>query len=114
MYKYKPMLTQKINKRISSEDEKYKIYLGILQAISGFKIADQEKLILSTIMKEGELTKNVKTELELLASKARIENVICKFRKNKILIGNKLNAKFPKFGEGDVVFNITLKNEGNK
>lgn len=104
------MLTQKISKTINSDEEKYSIYFGILQAIAGFKITDQEKLILSKIMKEGELTKNVKDELKMIASKARIDNVISKFRKTKILVGNKPNSKFPKLNGKDMSFNITLKN----
>lgn len=104
------MLTQKISKTVNKEEDKYLIYLGILQAISGFKTTDQEKRILSVILTEGELTKNVKNSLESFVSKARIENVISKFRKNKILMGNKPHPKFPIFKGGDINFNITLRN----
>tara|TARA_R110000868_G_scaffold311513_3_gene572516 strand:+ start:690 stop:1007 length:318 start_codon:yes stop_codon:yes gene_type:complete len=104
------MLTQKISKLVNKEEDKYMIYLGILQAISGFKITEQEKKILSRILESGELTKNVKEELESITSKARIDNVISKFRRTKILVGNKPNSKFLNLkGEG-MTFNIVLKN----
>ncbi len=109
LYKNKPMLTQKISKIVDSQEGKYLIYLGVLQAISGFKITEQEKRILSRILEEGELTKNVKDELTSIASKARVENVISKFRRNKILIGNTPNPRFPRIKE-EITFNIVLKN----
>lgn len=104
------MLTQKISKNINSQGDKYLIYLGILQAISEFKITKQEKLILSRILQGGGLTKSVKEDLKTITSIDRVENVICKFRKNKILVGDKPNSKFPIFKDGDINFSITLKN----
>lgn len=103
------MLLQKINKKVSSEEEAYYVYLGILQAVSNFKIAEQEKRILSVILKNRGITKDVRKELQTIASKARIENVIGKLREKKILIGDKPNEKFPVISMQDTTFTITLK-----
>lgn len=100
----------KINKKIGSQEEAYYVYLGILQAVSGFKIAEQEKRILAVILKNKGLTKEVRKELHAITSKARIENVIRKLRLRKMLVGNRPSDKFATITTGDS-FTITLKQE---
>jgi hypothetical protein len=103
------MLLQKINKRVQSEEEAYSVYIGILQAVTNFKITEQEKKVLSVILKNKEITKDVKKELTKMTSKARIENILSKLRARKILIGDKPNVKFPTIRFEETTFSITLK-----
>lgn len=111
LYKNKPMLTQKISKKVQTNQEKYMIWLGIIGTMTDFKFPEQERKILSYILSEGELTKNVRDSLHKLTTEARVGNVISKFRKEKILIGDKPNFKYPVSLEGEVKFNIILKND---
>jgi len=112
------MLLKGINKKIKSKEEAYAVYIGILQAISNFKITDQEKKVLSIILRNGKLTKDVRAELFQIASKARVQNILSKLRAKKILIGNVPNSKFPAIDFEETSLMITLKpevsNEGNK
>lgn len=103
------MLLQRINKRIESEEEAYAVYIGILQAISNFKITEQEKKVLCVILKNKELTKDVRSQLSTITSKARIENILSKLRAKKILVGDKPNSKFPSLNFEETTFSITLK-----
>lgn len=106
-------MQQKITKKVSSQEDVYLIYIGILQAVTGLKITDQEKRVLSTILTKGELTKDVRSYLitEKVASKQRLDNIVSKLRTRKILIGDKPNPRFQNFKAEDVVFSINLIHE---
>lgn len=103
------MLGPKISKKISSTEEAYSIYIGILQAVTGLKLPNQEKKVLSVILANGSLTKEVRQSLLQISTKASIENVISKLRNKKLLIGDKPNSKLPELKMDEVTFSITLK-----
>lgn len=107
------MLLQSINKKIATHEDAYVVYIGLLQAVTNLKITDQEKKVLSIILRNGKLTKEVKAELETITSKPRIENIISKLRAKKILVGDTPSAKFPKIKFEDTTFSITLKPNEN-
>ncbi len=88
------MLKKKLTKKYNNSEEAHYIYLGILQALTGVKITDQEKRVLSIILDKGEINKDVKFKLNQISSKARIENIISKLRNKKMLVGNKPSEKF--------------------
>lgn len=103
------MLVPKISKRIDSTEEAYAVYIGVLQAVTGFKITEQEKKVLCVILKNGELTKDVRQELTSISTKPRIENIISKLRMKKLIVGDKPNSKFPVLNFEETTFSITLK-----
>lgn len=88
------MLKKKITKSYSDSEEAHYIYIGVIQALTGVKITEQEKKVLSIILAKGELNKEVKSKLNTISSKARIENIISKLRNKKMLLGNKPSSKF--------------------
>lgn len=105
------MLTQKINKKVSSQENLYGVYLGILEAVTSLKLTKQEKEVLAVILNEGVVNKFVKHKLFKISSKARIENILSKFRHNQILIDDKPNKNFPLLKDSKITLNITINAE---
>lgn len=103
-------MQQKITKKVNSREDSYSIYIGILQAVTGFKITDQEKEVLSVILSRGGLTKIVREYLitQKTVSKQRLDNIISKFRSKGILNGDKPNSRFPIISDDEATFSITL------
>lgn len=99
------MLKKKFTKTYNDSEEGHYIYIGVLQALTGMRITDQEKRVLAIILKEGKIDKSVKDKLSKIASKPRIENIISKFRKKKILVGDVPSDKFLKL-ETELTINL--------
>lgn len=105
------MLTQKITKKISSKQELYKAYLGVLEAMTSIRLTNQEKEVLSRIMVTGSVTKDLKKDLLVISSRARIENIISKLRSKKLLVGNEPNPRLKMKDNGKLTMVITLDAE---
>ena len=103
------MLIYKINKK--NQDNVYEIYLGILEAVSNFRLAHQEKKVLAILLKHREVTKEVKALLYEITTKQRIENILSNFTKRKFIVDGKVSEKFPDFKTDKIEFVISVNGE---
>ncbi len=104
-------LTINIKKKVSSIDDVYGVYISILESVTNLKFPNQEKIVLVKILKDREVTKNVKDCLGLSKDqRQRVANILTKFRNKNIIKDNKISQSFLEFKDNIVTFNIALSN----
>ena len=110
------MLKINLNKRYDSKESLIYTYISILEVITKLKFDKQQKEVISVILLNGELTKDVRLQLQKISTTARIENILSILRKKKILVDNKITeSKFfnvvKDLKSDSISLNINLKHE---